>query len=163
MKKFTLVLMLLSVAFVNAQAFKGKGDTKFQIGANFQNGASGLNASYDIGVGENISIGLSSTYALGVDDKLNAKFGDRFDIKARFNANIGNVLNIDHNFDFYPGLNFSLKNLGGHLGMRYFFSSGFGIFSEMNAPLAKYNSGTLTADEKIHNQFSVNLGAVFNL
>ncbi len=155
--------MLLSVAFVNAQAFKGKGDTKFQIGANFQNGASGLNASYDIGVGENISLGLSSTYALGVDDKLNAKFGARFDIKARFNANIGSVLNIDDNFDFYPGLNFSLKNLGGHLGMRYFFSSGFGIFSEMNAPLAKNNSGTLTAAEKIHNQFSVNFGAVFNL
>ncbi|OUR91632.1 hypothetical protein A9Q87_10025 [Flavobacteriales bacterium 34_180_T64] len=163
MKNLTVVLMLFSVAFVNAQAYKGKGDTKFQIGVNFQNGASGINASYDIGVGENISFGLSSTYLLGVDDKLNASFGDRFDIKARFNANIGNVVNIDDNFDMYPGLNFSLKNFGGHLGLRYFFTTGFGVFTEMNAPISKYNSGALTPAEKLHNQFSVNLGAIFNL
>jgi hypothetical protein len=163
MKNLIVVVTLLSVAFVNAQAFQGKGDNKFQVGANFQDNASGLNVSYDFGVGENISLGLSSTYALGIDDKLDADFGDRFDIKARFNANLGNVVNIDENFDIYPGLNFGLKNFGGHLGMRYFFSDGFGIFTELNTPIAKYNSDTLTPAEKIHNQFTINLGATFNL
>lgn len=163
MKNLIVVVTLLSVAFVNAQAFQGKGDNKFQVGANFQDNASGLNVSYDFGVGENISLGLSSTYALGIDDKLDADFGDRFDIKARFNANLGNVVNIDENFEIYPGLNFGLKNFGGHLGMRYFFSDGFGIFTELNIPIAKYNSDTLTPAEKIHNQFTINLGATFNL
>jgi len=102
MKKLIVVLTFLSVSFVNAQAYQGKGDNKFQVGANFQDKATGLNVSYDFGVGENISLGFSSTYALGIDDKLNADFADRFDIKARFNANLGNVVNIDENFDIYP-------------------------------------------------------------
>ena len=163
MKNIIIVALLLSVSLVNAQAFKGKGDNKFQVGANLQNAASGLNLSYDFGVGENISLGLSSTYALGVDKNIDAKFGDRFDVKARFNANLGNVVNIDENFDIYPGLNFSLKNFGGHLGMRYFFSTGFGVFTEFNTPFAKYNTDVLTPAEKIHNQFTVNFGATFNL
>jgi len=163
MKKLILIIAMLSVAFVNAQAYQGKGDNKFQVGASFQDNATGINISYDFGVGENISLGLSSTYALGIDDKLDADFGDRFDIKARFNANLGNVVNIDENFDIYPGLNFGLKNFGGHLGVRYFFSDGFGIFTELNVPIAKYNSDTLTPAEKIHNQFIINFGATFNL
>lgn len=163
MKKLIVLLTILSVSFVNAQAFKGKGDSKFQVGANFQNNSTGLNISYDYGVGENISLGLSSTYALGLNDKINAGFGDRFDLKARFNANLGNVVNIDENFDIYPGLDFSLKNFGGHLGARYFFTNGFGIYTELNTPFAKYNSEVLTPAEKIHNQFTVNFGATFNL
>ena len=155
--------MLLSISFVNAQAYQGKGDDKFQVGANFQNNTSGINVSYDFGVGENISLGLSSTYALSIEDNLDADFGDRFDIKARFNANLGNVVKVNENFDIYPGLSFGLKNFGGHLGMRYFFSDGFGIYTELNTPIAKYNSETLTPAEKIHNQFTMNFGATFNL
>ena len=71
---------------------------------------------------------------------LDADFGDRFDLKARFNANLGNVLNVDENFDVYPGLSLSLKNFGGHLGARYFFSNGFGVFTEATFPLAKYSN-----------------------
>tara|TARA_R110002049_G_scaffold90686_2_gene227110 strand:- start:34027 stop:34518 length:492 start_codon:yes stop_codon:yes gene_type:complete len=163
MKNLILLATLLAVSFVNAQAFSGKGDDKFQIGANFQNHATGLNVSYDFGLGESFSLGFSSTYALGVEEAIDADFGDRFDIKARFNANLGNVVNIDDNFDIYPGLHFGLKNFGGHLGMRYFFSDGFGIFTEFNAPFAKYNTDVLTPAEKLHNQFTANLGAVFNL
>ena len=162
MKNIIVIVALLAFSFGNSQAFIGKGDAKFQVGANFQNNGSGINASYDVGVGENISLGLSSTYLLGVDSNLNAGFEDRFDIKARFNANIGNVLNIDENFDFYPGLNFSLKNFGGHVGARYFFSSGFGIYSEINVPLAKYGTN-LSPAEELHNQFTLNIGASFNL
>lgn len=171
MKKLILLVAILSVSFVNAQAFLGKGDNKFQVGANFQDGGTGLNLSYDFGVGENISLGLTSTYLLGVHsalkdnpiDALNAEFDNRFDIRARFNANLGNVINIDENFDVYPGLSLGLKNFGGHLGARYFFSDGFGVYTEFNTPFAKYKSGNLTAAETLHNQFTVNLGAVFNL
>ncbi|KJD31294.1 membrane protein [Tamlana nanhaiensis] len=171
MKNLILLLALTSTLFINAQAFEGKGDAKFQVGLNVQDNATGLNLSYDYGIGENISIGLTTTYLLGVNevlkdnaiDDLNADFGDRVDLRARFSANLGNVINIDDNFDVYPGLSLGLKNFGGHLGARYFFSDGFGVFTELNVPFAKYNSDTLTAPETLHNQVSVNLGATFNL
>jgi hypothetical protein len=162
MKNIIFIFTLLSVSLVNAQAFSGKGDKKLQVGANFQNNATGLNVSFDYGLGENISIGLSTTYALGVASDIDADFIDRYDLKARFNANIGNVLKIDENFDLYPGLNIGLKNFGGHVGARYFFTTGFGVFTEAVFPIAKYSSD-LTPAEEIDNQFSVNVGAVFNL
>ena len=163
MKKIILLVALISFGLGNSQAFKGKDDSKFQVGANFQNNGSGLNASYDYGIGENISLGLSSTYLLGVEDNIDADFTDRFDVRARFNANIGNVLAIDENFDVYPGLSFGLKNFGGHLGMRYFFTDGFGIYTELNTPFAKYDTDDLTLAEELHNQFTIHIGASFNL
>ncbi len=163
MKNLIVLIALFSFTFGSAQSFIGKGDQKFQVGGNFQENATGINASFDYGIGENMSIGLSSTYALGVKSELDADFGNRFDLKARFNANLGNVLNIDPNFDVYPGLHLGLKNFGGHLGARYFFTNGFGIYTELNAPFAKFDTGTLTAAEKLHNQFTVSVGAAFNL
>ena len=163
MKNLFFSIALLSVAFVNAQAFKGKGDQKFQIAANLQDEASGINVSYDYGLGESFSVGVASTYALGIDSRLDADFGDRFDLEARFNANLGNVINVDDNFDVYPGLNLSLKNFGGHIGARYFFSDGFGVFTEANFPLAKYSNDETEISYYIHNQFTVNIGASFSL
>ncbi|WP_111682515.1 DUF6646 family protein [Winogradskyella tangerina] len=163
MKNIVFVVFVLIFSFGNSQAFKGKGDQKFQVGANFQDEATGINITYDYGLGDNISIGVSSSYALGVDDRLDADFGDRFDLKARFNANIGSVLNIDENFDFYPGLSLSLKNFGGHVGARYFFSEGFGIYTEAAFPLAKYSDDKSDVGYYIYNQFTINIGASFNL
>lgn len=163
MKNVILVIAILSSTLVNAQAFSGEGDNKLQIGANLQDAASGINLSFDYGLGDNISVGVSSTYALGVKDAVDADFGDRIDLKGRFNAHLGSILGIDDNFDLYPGLNISLKNFGGHLGARYFFSEGFGVFTEAVFPLAKYNANDLKPAEYIHNQFVVNLGAVFSL
>jgi len=158
-----LAVVLLSTSMINAQAYRGKNDSKFQVGANFQDNGTGLNVSYDYGIGQNISLGISSTYLLDINDRIDADFVDRLDIRARFNANIGNVLEIDENFDFYPGLSLGLKNFGGHLGARYFFTDGFGIYTELNTPLAKYDTGNLTPAEELHNQFTVNFGACFNL
>jgi hypothetical protein len=163
MKNLFLIIALVCVSFVNAQAFEGKGDQKFQIGANLQDEATGINVSYDYGLGENISVGISSSYSLSIDSRLDADFGDRFDLKGRFNANLGSVLNIDENFDFYPGLSLSLKNFGGHVGARYFFSPGFGIFTEAAFPLAKYSNDKTDNGYYIHNQFTLNIGATFNL
>ncbi|MDN3491769.1 DUF6646 family protein [Winogradskyella bathintestinalis] len=161
MKNILLIVAMLAISFGNAQAFEGKGDTKFQVGANFQDHATGINASFDYGLGENISVGVTSSYALGGASGIeDLDFGDRYDLKARFNANLGNVINIDENFDLYPGLNLSLKNFGGHIGARYFFTEGFGVFTEANFPLAKYDTDEVI---DIHNQFTLNLGAVFNI
>ncbi|RAJ13790.1 DUF6646 family protein [Arenibacter echinorum] len=164
MKKLLFaVVFVLTVSFVNAQAFDGKEDMKFQIGANFQDNGTGIVVAYDYGLGENFSLGLSSSYALGVAEWINADFGDRIDLKARFNANLGSVFQLGDNVDIYPGLDLSLKNFGGHLGIRYFFSDGFGVFTEIGAPLAKYKTDTLTPAEELHNQFVFSLGASFNL
>ncbi|GGD18606.1 DUF6646 family protein [Hyunsoonleella pacifica] len=163
MKKLILVLAILSVSLINAQAYTGKNDNKFQVGLNAQDNGTGINISYDYGFGENISFGFTSTYLLGVEESIDASFTDRFDIRARFNANLGNVVNVSDNFDIYPGLSLGMKNFGGHLGMRYFFTEGFGIYTELNTPLAKFNSDGLTPAEMLHNQFTVNFGASFNL
>lgn len=161
MKKILLIVAVLAFSFGQAQVFEGKGDQKFQVGANFQDEATGINVTFDYGLGENISVGVSTSYALGVDDIIAdvADFGDRFDLKARFSANLGNVINIDENFDFYPGLSLSLKNFGGHLGARYFFSEGFGIYTEAAFPFAKYDDEV----DLFYNQFTLNIGASFNL
>ncbi|MBP0905768.1 DUF6646 family protein [Mariniflexile gromovii] len=163
MRKLIFLVTIFSVALGNSQAFTGTNDNKLQLGTNLQDNATGINISFDYGLGENISVGVSSSYALGLANDISASFGDRFDAKVRFNANLGNVINVDDNFDVYPGLNLSLKNFGGHLGARYFFSDGFGVYTEFNVPLAKYNTDILDAGEKLHNQFTVNLGACFNL
>lgn len=163
MKKLLILISVLSVSFANAQAFQGNTDNKLQIGANFQDAATGINVSYDYGLGENISVGIGGAYALGVKEELNASFGDRIDLKARFNAHLGSVLNIDENFDLYPGLNLSLKNFGGHVGARYFFSDGFGLFTEAVFPLAKYENNITNPAHYLHNQFVLNIGASFSL
>lgn len=161
MKKIITFGLLLSAFLGNAQAFNGKGDKKFQVGANFQDHATGIMATYDYGIGENMSIGGYTTYLLGVDGD-GSKFEDRFDLKARFNANIGNVMGLPENFDIYPGLDLGLRNFGGHLGGRYFFTNGFGLFTEFNVPIAKYDSDVF-GYEHLNNQFMFSFGASFNL
>ncbi len=163
MKKILFLSALLATLFVNSQAFTGKGDNKLYMGASFQEFATGVNIGYDVGLGENISVGINSTYALDIPNSLDADFIDRFDIKARFNANLGSVINVSDQLDVYPGLSLSLKNFGGHLGARYFFSDGFGVYSEFGVAFARYSSKRLTIAEEIHNQFVANIGMVFNL
>ena len=160
MKNIFTIVLLGAICIANAQAFKGKGDTKLNIGMTIQNGGTGILAAADFGLGENFSIGFLSSYLLGGTqiDEVDAE--DRFDAKARFNANLGSVLNVSPKFDVYPGLNLGLKNFGGHLGARYFFSDGFGVFTEFSVPFAKYDTG---ARSKYNNGSTFNIGASFNL
>lgn len=145
-----------------SQSYIGKGDEKLQIGATIVDGGTGLLATYDRGLGENISVGVSSSYLLSADKYNNIKPDaiDRFDLKARVNVHLTDVLNISENFDFYPGLSIGLKNLGLHAGARYFFTKGFGIFSEADFPIAKFND---QADFQYFNGFKFNLGVSLNL
>lgn len=160
MKKIFTIALLAAFYMGNAQAFKGKGDTKLNVGMIFQDDASGLQASADFGLGQNISVGLLSSYLLGGSHIEDVDFKYKFDVKARFNANLGSVLNISPKFDLYPGLNLGLKNFGGHLGARYFFTDGFGLFTEFSAPFAKYDSDAVS---KYNNDNSFSIGASFNL
>ena len=164
MKKLITILASVIISFANAQAYKGKGDTKFQVGSSFQSGGSGIHVSTDLGIGENMSYGFVASYLLKVSEGniSNVKFGDRFDCKARFNANIGNVLGLDKKMDVYPGLDLGLKNFGAHLGFRYFFTQGFGLYTEAGIPLAKYDSN-VQGFEEYNNQFVFNIGASFDL
>ena len=161
MKKIILLAFIAFTSFANAQAFKGKGDVKGQVGASFQNGGTGIHISSDFGIGENISLGLQTTFLLSASEGQisSIQFKDRIDFKARFNANLGNVFKLDKKLDIYPGLDLGFKNFGAHLGARYFFTNGFGVYSEVGFPLAKYNQN----DSHFNNQFVFNIGACFNL
>ncbi|OAB80022.1 DUF6646 family protein [Cochleicola gelatinilyticus] len=163
MKQLLFIFCFFYFSVCIAQSYSGKGDVKFQVGAQFQEEGTGIGASLDFGFGENISLGVFSSYVLNVDEILGAEFQDRFELQGRFNAHLGNVLNIDPNFDVYPGLYVGLRNFGGHLGLRYFFTSGFGVFTELRAPFSKYNTEALTPAEQLNNQFTMSVGASFNL
>jgi hypothetical protein len=185
MKKIIVLLFVLSVSMLNAQAYKGKGDIKFQVGALLQSWGTGIVVGSDFGMGENISFGFITSYLLSVKDqnvpfdnytllpdpndpafmnsrKLEPEFVDRIDIKARFNANIGNVIGLPSNMDVYTGLSLGLRNFGGHAGFRYFFTNGFGVYGEAGFPIAKYDQN-VTDFDKLNNQFTFAIGASFNL
>ncbi|WP_297510295.1 DUF6646 family protein [Flavobacterium sp.] len=164
MKQIVLGTALFLSFFIQAQAFKGKGDLKGQIGATFQDAANGIAVTADYGVGENISVGLMASYLLNANRYLIAKprFEDRSDIRLRFNANIGNVFKLDPNWDVYPGLSLGFRNFGGHLGARYFFTNGFGLYTEFSVPLSRYDTD-VNGYEHYNNQFMLNIGASFTL
>ncbi len=173
MKKVITLLLVLATSIANAQAYKGKGDIKGQVGAIVQSGATGISVSADFGIGENISLGLVGSYLLGVTPILASEnnvlvdktpdFIDRTDLKARFNANLGNVIGLDEKMDLYPGLNLGLRNFGAHVGFRYFFTDGFGVFAESGIPIAKYNTKSDNLFIDYNNQFTFTAGASFNL
>lgn len=166
MKKAVLLALLFCFTATQAQqAFRGKGDGKFSVGAHFQNGGNGIQLSSDFGLGENLSYGLVGAYLLGVENIPGIgkpKFEDRVDVRLRINANLSSVFNIDEKLDIYPGLSLGLKNFGGHVGARYFFTDGFGIFSEASFPIAKYDESSRYF-YNLHNQFTFTVGACFSM
>jgi hypothetical protein len=165
MKKILLSLALFTaVQFSNAQAYSGKGDTKFQVGMNVQNGGTGITSTVDFGLGQNMSFGFLATYLLDAKESygMDARFQDRMDAKVRFNANIGDVIGLAPKLDIYPGLHLGTRNFGAHLGFRYFFTDGFGLYAETSTPLARYDTDVL-GREYYNNQFVFHFGASFNL
>ncbi len=165
MKKILLLAALvLSVQISSAQAFSGKGDKKFQVGMNIQEGGTGITSTVDFGIGLNMSFGFVATYLLDADGVggFDARFKDRMDAKVRFNANIGDVIGLSPKLDVYPGLHLGTRNFGGHVGFRYFFTDGFGVYTEASVPFAKYD-GNVVGRDKYNNQFMLHFGASFNL
>jgi hypothetical protein len=161
MKKLLFLTVLIVPFLVNAQAYTGKGDVKAQVGAAFQNSATSIRASADFGLGVNISYGFAGSYILNYADgkASDIPFKDRIDLKARFNANLGDVFGLDKKMDIYPGLNLGLKNFGAHVGFRYFFTDGFGVYTEAELPISRYDN----ENDGFNNQFIFHVGASFNL
>ena len=165
MKKiFAALFLTITTAVFAQQSFTGVGDQRAYVGANFQDKGTGISAGYDYGVGESISIGGQVGLILSASkiDGSKAQFKDRIDLKVRFNANLGRVFNFPEQIDFYPGLNLSLKHLGMHAGVRYFFQKGFGLYSEINFTIARYKSSPKNFDY-LNNQFAFQIGAAFDL
>lgn len=167
MKKIILLTGLLAfgTSFAQTDAFKGQGDKKVNIGATFQDGGTGIQASLDYGLGQSFSLGAQAGYLLGVHENSllgKPKFGDRIDLKIRASAHLAEVVGLPENLDLYPGLNLSLKNFGGHVGTRYFFDKGFGVFGELQFPISRYNEETSHYDY-LNNQFNITLGVSFDL
>lgn len=164
MKKLVIssIIAFFTIVVVSAQAYEGRGDQKFQVGANLQNNGTGIVASYDYGLGENISVGAVSSYLLGIEEGIDDDTRERFDAKVRFSAHLGPIIDVTPAFDLYPGLDLGLKNFGFHTGARYFFSEGLGVYTELGFPIAKYQTEDLTLSDKFHNQFNMNIGVSFN-
>ncbi|MCB9201841.1 MAG: hypothetical protein H6604_02165 [Flavobacteriales bacterium] len=170
MKTNFIALFILVSVFSFSQAFNGKDDQKLGIGATLADGGTGINFTYDKGLGENISIGTSGTYLLGVKEvnyvendevkKGHGNFYERVDVKFRFNVHLSDVINVDEKLDVYPGINIGLHNLGVHTGIRYFFTDGFGLFSEFGIPIAVYDKN-LVFD--YFDGFVANIGVSLNL
>ena len=70
MKKIFASAMIFAVGFASAQtvAYKGAGDVKVNLGANLQDGGTGIVSSVDYGLGESFSIGAQAGYLLGVKE-----------------------------------------------------------------------------------------------
>ncbi len=163
-KAVLLAALMLSVQISFAQAFEGKGDTKFQVGMNVQDGGTGITSTVDFGLGQNMSFGFLATYLLDADGSgsFDARFEDRIDAKVRFSAHLGDVIGLTPQMDLYPGLHLGTRNFGGHLGFRYFFTNGFGLYTEASVPFARYD-GDVQGRDYYNNQFVLHFGASFNL
>lgn len=164
MKAFlTLIVLFLVTTIVSAQAFEGSGDQKAQLGASLQDSGAGIVVSYDFGLGEIFSAGVTSTYLFGVEELIAVGFVDRFDVKARGNVHLGSTIGLEDNFDVFTGISLSLKNLGFHVGARYFFSDNIGVFAEVGTPIARYKSEDRSPAEDFNNQLVINLGVSFTI
>jgi len=159
----SVLLISLFTTGITAQAFEGSGDQKAQLGASLQDKGAGVVVSYDLGLGEIFSAGITSTYLFGIDQFIPVGFVDRFDVKVRANVHLGSTIGFSDNLDAYSSLNLSLKNFGFHLGGRYFFSDNIGVFAELGHPIARYKSEDRSPAEELNNQFVINLGVSFNL
>lgn len=132
MKKIFLAgLLVCGFAITQAQVFTGYGDKKLNLGlAAFGNGV-GVNASFDYG--------LSNIFSAGVGAELyfNDKADEDFYIYGRGDAHLSEILSLPSQLDLYPGVDLGLHGgnigVGGHIGVRYFFSDVIGAYAELGS------------------------------
>ena len=167
MKIFLTGVLLLALSFANAQttAFGGSKDLKAGIAMDFQrDNTLGTAAVVDYGIDRTFSIGFQVAYLFNVKDYYDQmpQSKDRYDAKVRFNASLGKELRLPDTMDFYPGLDVGLRDVGGHVGLKYYLDNGIGLFSEAQFVIQKYNAST-DHFNALNNQFAVLLGLSFDL
>ncbi len=159
MKKGILFLLLTFSISAQAQFFGSSNKSLLMVGASFAKDNTGLYFSYEEQLGTYISLGLNPVLLLGkqeyttiVDDMEiteSPDFIDKFDLKAKMSIHFSEVLQIEK-FDFYPGLNIGLHNLGFHAGAQLYLAEGFAGFGEVNFPIAKYKESSITSFNKTY-------------
>lgn len=140
MKKLVFMLLLvLTGATANAQAWTGKSDQKVNLGLNAWGYGTGVTATYDYGLNQLLSVGAGvNAYFDGYknDDKDNRVF-----IFGRVNFHLKEALQLPEKLDIYPGVDLGVLGrdfgIGAHIGARYFFTEKVGVFAEVG------NNGSL--------------------
>lgn len=124
------VATLLTGTFASAQAWSGTGDQKVQIGLNAYGLGTGITATYDYGVANIVSIGAGANVFFD-DDKND---DNNFFIFGRLGIHLQEPLGMPEKWDLYPGINLGVTGdgleVGGYVGVRYFFNNKVGIYLE---------------------------------
>jgi hypothetical protein len=143
---------------INAQAFKGDGDVRTSC-LNLQDGGTGILYLQILELDKTCHWDLPLITYYRCANPLNDEncFGDRVDLKVRFNANLGSVMQLEPNMDIYPGL-FRLKNFGAHLGFRYFFTEGLDCLRGWSS-ISRNMTNSTDFGHSLNNQFTLNIGA----
>lgn len=133
MKKFLITTVCLVVSqMASAQAWTGNGDQKVQIGLSAWGNGTGITGTYDYGLGEIVSVGGGANFYFSGYKEHNKE--NNYFIFGRLNAHLQKLLNMDEQWDLYPGLDVGVVGntlgLGAHIGVRYFFNDKFGAFIE---------------------------------
>ncbi|MGC3978716.1 MAG: hypothetical protein QM751_11100 [Paludibacteraceae bacterium] len=136
MKRIILILVLfVSLQYLNAQAFDGDFDHKFVIGYGNVSGHSGIDVQYGAGLTDYVSAGLRLMY-FSVNDSLfsNSIEDDglktNFDIGAYLRFHFTDVLNLSSKFDPYLGLGGGLNSADINAGVIYSFNETVGIYGQ---------------------------------
>ena len=125
-----LSLLFLGTSFLSAQAFKGYGDKKVQVGF--------IPYGYGNGLGGSLDYGLTDIFSAGAGAELYfGKNSNNFYLYGRGDVHIAELLDMPSEMDLYPGIDLGLTGeglgLGGHLGFRYFFSNKIGAYIEVGS------------------------------
>jgi hypothetical protein len=162
MKKFFAIVALFSMSLVATKSFaqmnidKGVKFVNLGIGLGgagyLGTTALGFNAAADFGVARNITVGPSVGYR-----SYGSSFGyslSAFDIGARGSYHFNELLSTPENIDLYAGLGLTYFGYSGsgytgtsfiyvpiHLGGRYMFSEGTGVFAELGSAVSTLRAG----------------------
>ena len=125
-----LSLLFLGTSYLSAQAFRGDGDKKVQVGF--------IPYGYGNGLSGTLDYGLTPLFSAGAGAEL--YFGDNssnFYLFGRGDLHLTELLNMPSEMDLYPGIDLGIigsrLGLGGHLGFRYFFSNDIGAYIEIGS------------------------------
>ena len=132
MKKLVILscLLFLGTSYLPAQAFRGDGDKKVQVGFVPYGYGSGLSGVVDYGLTELFSVGAGAELYFGNNS-------NNFYLFGRGDIHLAELLDMPTETDLYPGIDLGLTGnslgLGGHLGFRYYFSDNIGAYIEVGS------------------------------
>lgn len=124
--------MMFICSTASAQAWNGKGDQKIQIGLNGYGYGTGITGTYDYGLSKIISIGAGAN--LIFDGYKDDNKDNNVYLFGRLGFHLQDPLGLPEKWDIYPGINLGVlgdsTELGGYIGVRYYFTPKVGIYLE---------------------------------